>query len=72
MKFYRIIESLLKKVYKIPNKSRNENLKKAYRSAVFYTSQAKELLYSDHNKINYILKNIIKYKFLIIFFSLSF
>lgn len=55
--FYRIIESLFKKVHRVQNKTKNEKLKIAYRSAIFNTSQNSELIFSDHKKINYILKN---------------
>lgn len=55
--FYRIIESLFKKVHRIQNKTKNEKLKIAYRSAIYNTSQKSNLIFSDLKKINYILKN---------------
>ena len=56
-KFYRIVESLLKSVNRIENKSKNNKLKIAYRSAIYNTSSKNDLIFSIHKKINYILKN---------------
>ena len=57
MKFYRIVESLIKKIYQIPNYTKNKKLKIAFRSAIYNTSLKKNLIFSEHNKINYVLKN---------------
>ena len=57
MKFYRIVESLIKKIYQIPNYTKNKKLKIAFRSAIYNTSLKNNLIFSEHNKINYVLKN---------------
>lgn len=57
MKFFRIIESLVKRVNSIPKNSSNKELKRTFRSAIYNTSNDKKLIFSDHEKINYILKN---------------
>ena len=57
MKFYRIVESLIKKIYRIPNYTKNKKLKIAFRSAIYRTSLKNNLIFSEHNKINYVLKN---------------
>ena len=38
MKLYRLIESVIKKIYKIPNYTKNEKLKKTFISAIYNTS----------------------------------
>tara|TARA_B100000780_G_scaffold273780_1_gene237799 strand:- start:685 stop:1539 length:855 start_codon:yes stop_codon:yes gene_type:complete len=57
MKISRIIESVVKKIFKIPNYFKSEKFNEIIRSAHYNTSSHKELLFSDHNKIYYILKN---------------
>ena len=57
MKFYRIVESLIKKIYQIPNYTKNKKLKTAFRSAIYNTSLKNNLIFSEYNKINYVLKN---------------
>ena len=57
MKFYRIVESLIKKIYQIPNYTKNKKLKIAFRSAIYNTSLKNNLIFSEYNKINYVLKN---------------
>jgi len=57
MKFYRIVESLIKKIYQIPNYTKNKKLKIAFRSAIYNTSLKNNLIFCEHNKINYVLKN---------------
>jgi FkbM family methyltransferase len=57
MKLYRLIESVIKKIYKIPNYTKNEKLKKTFISAIYNTSTHQDLIFSSTNKINYILKN---------------
>ena len=57
MKFYRTIESLLKKINNINKNTKKNELKKAFRSANYYSSQEKEYLFSNHKEINYILKH---------------
>ena len=57
MKFYRIVESLIKKIYQIPNYTKNKKLKIAFRSAIYNTSLKNNLIFFEYNKINYVLKN---------------
>ena len=57
MKFYRIIESLLKKINNISKNTKKDELKKVFKSANYYSSQEQEYLFSNHKKINYILKH---------------
>ena len=56
MKFYRIIESLVKKYYRLKLNSKNENLKKALLSAEYNTLNHQKYIFSNE-KICYILKN---------------
>tara|TARA_B100001057_G_scaffold203553_1_gene204288 strand:- start:884 stop:1738 length:855 start_codon:yes stop_codon:yes gene_type:complete len=57
MKLYRLIESIIKKIYRIPNYTKNEKLKKTFISAEYNTSAHQDLIFSSKHKINYILKN---------------
>ncbi len=57
MRFYRLIESLIKKFYHKKNTTKNKSLKKAFRSALYNTSLNQEYIHADLNHINYILKN---------------
>ena len=57
MKFFRIIESLVKRVNNIPKNSSNKELKRTFRSAIYYTSNDKKLIFSDNDKIYCVLKN---------------
>ena len=57
MKLYRLIESIIKKIYRIPNYTKNEKLKKTFISAEYNTSTHQDLIFSSKDKINYILKN---------------
>ena len=47
MKFYRIVESLIKKIYQIPNYTKNKKLKIAFRSAIYNTSLKNNLIFSS-------------------------
>ena len=51
MKFYRLVESLIKKVYQIPNYTKNEKLKKTFRSAIYNTSKEKNLIFLSIRKL---------------------
>ena len=55
--FYRKLESLIKKIYNVNNNSKNKELKRTFRSAMYNTSDDKKFLFSNHGQINYILKN---------------
>lgn len=57
MKFYRLIESLIKKAYNKKNTTKNKNLKKAFKSALYNTSTNQKYIHADLNHTNYILKN---------------
>ena len=57
MKFYRLIESLIKKAYHKKNTTKNKSLKKAFKSALYNTSTSQKYIHADLNHINYILKN---------------
>ena len=47
-KYYRILESIIKKILLIEKKSSNENLKKMVRSAIYNSNLKKNrLLYSE-------------------------
>ncbi len=54
-KFYRILESLIKKILNYINNSDSSALKKTIRSAVWYTSGAKKVLFSEVNDQKYLL-----------------
>ena len=55
-KYYRIIESVAKKIIRFKDNSKNENFKTAIRSAIYYTSMAtNKLIFSTINGINYVL-----------------
>ena len=54
-KFYRILESLIRKTLKYNNNSNNSTLKKTVRSAVWYTSGEKKIFFSDINDHKYLL-----------------
>ena len=44
-------------IYQIPNYTKNKKLKIAFRSAIYNTSLKNNLIFSEYNKINYVLKN---------------
>ena len=54
-RYYRIIESLIKKVIRFKNNSKNNSLKKTIRSAVYYTTQKNRILFSNNNNTKYLL-----------------
>lgn len=56
MKFYRIIESLIKKKYYLKYNTKNQNLKKAFLSAEYNSQTNQEYIFSNE-RICYVLKN---------------
>ena len=54
-RYYRIIESLIKKVIRFKNSSKNNSLKKTIRSAIYYTTQKNRILFSNNNNTKYLL-----------------
>ena len=56
MKFFRIVESLLKKINRLKNNTKNKKLKRAFLSAEYNTLTNRELIFSN-DKISYVLKN---------------
>ena len=56
MKFLRTVESLLKKINRLKNNTKNKNLKKAFLSADYNTLINQEYIFSN-DKISYVLKN---------------
>ena len=56
MKFLRVFESLLKKINRLKNNTKNKNLKKAFLSADYNTLIKQEYIFSN-DKISYVLKN---------------
>ena len=55
-KYYRILESIIKKILLIEKKSSNENLKKMVRSAIYNSNLKKNrLLYSENREIKYMM-----------------
>ena len=55
-KYYRILESIIKKIILIEKKSSNENLKKMVRSAIYNSNLKKNrLLYSENREIKYMM-----------------
>ncbi len=54
-KFYRILESLIKKILRYKNNTNNLTLKKTVRSAIWYTTKENKILFSDINNYKYLL-----------------
>ena len=54
-RYYRIIESLIKKIIRFKNNLKNNTLKKAIRSAVYHTAQKNGILFSNNNDVKYLL-----------------
>ncbi len=54
-RYYRIIESLIKKIIRFINNSKNNSLKKTIRSAIYYTTQKDRILFSNNNDAKYLL-----------------
>jgi FkbM family methyltransferase len=56
MKFYRIYESLIKKIYRLKNNTKNKFLKKAFLSAEYNMNTNKEYIFANE-EATYLLKN---------------
>ena len=54
-RYYRIIESLIKKILIYKNNSKNSTLQKTIRSAIYYTTEKNEILFSNNKDIKYLL-----------------
>ena len=54
-RYYRIIESLIKKIIRFKNNLKNNALKKTIRSAVYHTAQKNGILFSNNNDVKYLL-----------------
>ena len=54
-RYYRILESLIKKVLTYKNNSKSNALRKAIRSSIYYTTQKNEILFSNNKNIKYLL-----------------
>ena len=54
-RYYRIIESLIKKILIYKNNSKNSALQKTIRSAIYYTTEKNEILFSNNKDIKYLL-----------------
>ena len=54
-RYYRIIESIIKKIIRFKNNSRNIDLKRSIRSAIYYTTPKNKILFSNNNNIKYLL-----------------
>lgn len=54
-RYYRIIESLIKKILIFKNKSKNSALQRAIRSAIYYTTKENKILFSNNKDIKYLL-----------------
>ena len=49
-RYYRIIESLIKKVLRFKNNSKNNTLKKTIQSAIYYTTDKNKILFLSNNR----------------------
>ncbi len=54
-RYYRVIESLIKKILIYKNNSKNATLQKTIRSAIYYTTEKNEILFSNNKDIKYLL-----------------
>ena len=54
-RYYRIIESLIKKAIRFKNNSKNNTLQKTIRSAIYNTTDENKILFSNNKDINYLL-----------------
>ena len=54
-RYYRIIESLIKKAIRFKNNSKNNNLQKTIRSAIYNTTDENKILFSNNKDIKYLL-----------------
>ena len=56
MKFLRTFESLIKKINRLKNNTKNKNLRKAFLSADYNTFKNREYIFAN-DKISFVLKN---------------
>mgnify|MGYP001444136384 CR=1 FL=1 len=54
-RYYRVIESLIKKILIYKNNSKNNTLQKTIRSAIYYTTEKNKILFSNNKDIKYLL-----------------
>ena len=55
-RYYRVLESVIKKIIRVKKKSKNKNLQKTIRSAIFNSDIEKnQFIYSDNTDIKYIM-----------------
>jgi len=54
-RYYRIIESLIKKAIRFKNNSKNNTLQKTIRSAIYNTTDENKILFSNNKDIKYLL-----------------
>ena len=54
-RYYRIIESLIKKILIYKNNSKNSTLQKTIRSAIYNTTDENKILFSNNKDIKYLL-----------------
>ena len=65
MKFLRDFESLIKKINRLKNNTKNKNLRKAFLSADYNTFKNREYIFAN-DKISFVLKNNEEILFLMI------
>ena len=56
-RYYRIIESLVKKILIYKNNSTNNYLQKTIRSGIYYTTKKNKILFSNNKNIKYLLNS---------------
>jgi FkbM family methyltransferase len=56
-RYYRIIESLIKKILRFKNNSKNNTLKKTIQSAIYYTTDKNKILFTNNKDIKYLLSS---------------
>ena len=54
-RYYRIVESLIKKAIRFKNNSKNNTLQKTIRSAIYNTTDENKILFSNNKDIKYLL-----------------
>ena len=56
-RYYRIIESLIKKVLRFKNNSKNNTLKKTIQSAIYHTTDKNKILFTNNKDIKYLMSS---------------
>ena len=56
-RYYRIIESLIKKVLRFKNNSKNNTLKKTIQSAIYYTTDKNKILFTNNKDVKYLMSS---------------